>query len=1059
MKELKTATKNTPCGWGDFVSVACNWGKKTLLSMMLLIVSTVMYAQTEASGTVIDETGEGVIGATVMEKGTSNGTVTDLDGNFKLNVAAGATIVITYIGYDAVEMPAASGMQIQLKENASELAELVVTGYQTQRKADLTGSVAVVKTDELKTSSDTDPMRALQGKVPGMTVTSDGSPVGAGRVRIRGIGSFNTSQDPLFIIDGVPTTTNLNTLNMNDIESMQVLKDAASASIYGSRAANGVIIITTRSGKKGEKVKVDFSANLTAQFYNSQTMMKLANTAEYATSMAQAALNDGLDPVVYASNYGLNLNASAGTPIRAYNPATGQYVDYTVNGLYDGYINSKKTMRFSDTDWLDVISRTGFSQNYDLSISNATDKYSALVSFGYKKNNGILKYTDFESFSGRINTSYNVNKLITLGENLTITYSNQVDCQPLENALKMAPTVPVYEEDGETFSGPVGGMSARQNPLRELYHNRDNRLKIWRIFGNAFVNITPIKGLVLRSSFGIDYDAGFIHSVTYTWHSDVVNNSTPSANVSQGNDMKWTWSNTATYNFNIGPEHTFDLLAGLELYSQTRDDFASYAQMYAIENYNYMWPNAATGTQRASGIEEGYNLVSLFGKANYNYKDLVLASFTIRRDGSSRFGSNNRYGTFPAFTLGYRVSQHLNQEWISDMKLRASWGATGNQAISNYARYGLYAATYGGGRNESTAYDLALAGSGIFPSGYRATQAQNNDLKWETTTQWNFGVDFNLFRSSFYGSIDAYVKKVKDMLINPAYLGSMGEGGASWLNGPSLQNWGMEFAAGYRGTTSYGLRYNINGNLDFFRNKVTYLPETTTGSYVHTSKQNLVEAKKPYGSIVGYVVDGLYQSREEVLACGQENARVGGLKYADLDGNGVINENDQTWIFNPVPNFSWGLNVDLSYKNFDFSMFWQGVAGQDVYNNQKFQTDFYSITDAGSNKGNRMLGAWTKDNTSSTIPALTTNNTGNEGRASSYFVENGSYAKLRQVQIGYNLPTSFIEKLKMSSARIYFSGHNLLTIKSSSLTCSDPENPNWAYPNSTSFSFGIQTSF
>ena len=1059
MKELKTATKNTPCGWGGFVSAACNWGKKTLLSMMLLIVSTVMYAQTEASGTVIDETGEGVIGATVMEKGTSNGTVTDLDGNFKLNVAAGATIVITYIGYDAVEMPAASGMQIQLKENASELAELVVTGYQTQRKADLTGSVAVVKTDELKTSSDTDPMRALQGKVPGMTVTSDGSPVGAGRVRIRGIGSFNTSQDPLFIIDGVPTTTNLNTLNMNDIESMQVLKDAASASIYGSRAANGVIIITTRSGKKGEKVKVDFSANLTAQFYNSQTMMKLANTTEYATSMAQAALNDGLDPVVYASNYGLNLNASAGTPIRAYNPATGQYVDYTVNGLYDGYINSKKTMRFSDTDWLDVISRTGFSQNYDLSISNATDKYSALVSFGYKKNNGILKYTDFESFSGRINTSYNVNKLITLGENLTITYSNQVDCQPLENALKMAPTVPVYEEDGETFSGPVGGMSDRQNPLRELYHNRDNRLKIWRIFGNAFVNITPIKGLVLRSSFGIDYDAGFIHSVTYTWHSDVVNNSTPSANVSQGNDMKWTWSNTATYNFNIGPEHTFDLLAGLELYSQTRDDFASYAQMYAIENYNYMWPNAATGTQRASGIEEGYNLVSLFGKANYNYKDLVLASFTIRRDGSSRFGSNNRYGTFPAFTLGYRVSQHLNQEWISDMKLRASWGATGNQAISNYARYGLYAATYGGGRNESTAYDLALAGSGIFPSGYRATQAQNNDLKWETTTQWNFGVDFNLFRSSFYGSIDAYVKKVKDMLINPAYLGSMGEGGASWLNGPSLQNWGMEFAAGYRGTTSYGLRYNVNGNLDFFRNKVTYLPETTTGSYVHTSKQNLVEAKKPYGSIVGYVVDGLYQSREEVLACGQENARVGGLKYADLDGNGVINENDQTWIFNPVPNFSWGLNVDLSYKNFDFSMFWQGVAGQDVYNNQKFQTDFYSITDAGSNKGNRMLGAWTKDNTSSTIPALTTNNTGNEGRASSYFVENGSYAKLRQVQIGYNLPTSFIEKLKMSSARIYFSGHNLLTIKSSSLTCSDPENPNWAYPNSTSFTFGIQTSF
>ena len=743
-------------------------------------------------------------------------------------------------------------------------------------------------------------------------------------------------------------------------------------------------------------------------------------------------MNDGLDPVAYASNYGLNLNASAGTPIRAWDPAAGEYKNYTVNGLYDGYINSKRTMRYSDTDWLDQISRTGFVQNYDLSISNATEKTSALLSFGYKKNNGILKYTDFESISGRINTSYKVNKLVTVGENMTITYSNQVDCQPLENALKMAPTVPVYEEDGVTFSGPVGGMSDRQNPLRELYHNRDNRLKIWRIF---------------------------IHSVTYTWHSDVVNNSTPAATVSQANDMKWTWSNTATYNFTLAAEHTFNILAGLELYSQTRDDFASYAQMYALENYKYMWPNAATGTQRASGIEEGYNLVSLFGKIDYNWKDLLLASFTIRRDGSSRFGENNRYGTFPAVTLGYRLSQNLNQKWIDDLKLRASWGETGNQAISNYARYGLYAATYGGGRNESTAYDLALQGSGVFPSGFRATQSQNNNLKWETTEQYNVGLDYTLFNNSLYGTVDAYIKKVKDMLINPAYLGSMGEGGASWLNGPSLQNWGMEFAVGYRHTTSYGLRYNINGNLDFFRSKVTYLPETTTGSYVHTSKENLVESKRPYGSIVGYVVDGLYQNREEVLASGQENARVGGLKYADLDGNGLINEHDQTWIFSPVPDFSWGLNFDLGYKDFDFSMFWQGVAGQDIYNDQKFQTDFYSITDAGSNKGNRMLDAWTTANTSSKIPALTTNNTGNEGRASSYFVENGSYAKLRQLQIGYTLPASVTSKLNMSSLRFYVAGHNLLTIKSSSLTCSDPENPRWMYPNSTSFSFGLQASF
>ena len=968
-------------------------------------------------------------------------------------------ISISYIGYDTMELPAEKGMKITLKENASELAEVVVTGYQTQRKADLTGSVAVVKTNELKTSATTDPMKALQGKVAGMTVTSNGSPSGTGTVRIRGIGSFNSSQDPLFIIDGVPTTASLNSLNMNDIESMQVLKDAASASIYGSRAANGVIIITTRKGKKGDKVKVDFSANLTAQFYNKQSMMKLANSAEYATSMAQAAMNDGLDPEAYANNYGLTLNATAGTPISAYDPATGQMRQFTVNGRYDGYINPTKTMRYSDTDWLDEISRTGFLQSYDLSISNATEKSTVLLSVGYKNNKGILKYTNFENIAARVNSSFKVNKMITIGENLTITHTNQVDCAPMENALKMAPTVPVYEEDNVTFSGPVGGMSDRQNPMRELYHNRDNALNVWRIFGNAYVDVTPVKGLLFRSNFGVDYDAAYIHSVTYTWHSDVVNNSTPSTTVSQANDMKWTWSNTLNYNFVLGTDHTFNVLAGLELYSQTRDDFSSYAQMFALENYKYMWPNAATGTQRASGIEEGYHLVSLFGKIDYNWKDLLLASFTIRRDGSSRFGENNRYGTFPAATLGYRISQHLNQDWIDDLKVRASWGQTGNQAISNYARYGLYAATYGGGRNESTAYDLALEGSGIFPSGYRATQAQNNNLKWETTEQWNAGLDFNLFRNSVYGTFDTYIKKVKDMLINPAYLGSMGEGGASWLNGPSLQNWGMELQLGYRHTTKYGLRYNINGNIDFYRSKVTYLPETTTGSYAHTSKENLVESKKPYGSIVGYVVDGLFQNREEVLASGQENARVGGLKYADLDGNGVINENDQTWIFNPVPNFSWGLNFELSYKDFDFSMFWQGVAGQDVYNNQKFQTDFYSITDAGSNKGNRMLGAWTTGNMGSDIPALTTNNTGNEGRASTYFVENGSYGKLRQVQFGYNLPEKLLSRIGITSARFYVAGNNLLTIKSSSLTCSDPENPNWAYPNCSSFSFGLQTSF
>ncbi len=1035
---------------------------KVLISGLVLALLCTMstLAQVQVSGTVTDNVlGEPIIGASVVEVGTTNGTITDLDGNFSLQVKSGAQLQFSFVGYVTQVLAAAPNMNVVLSEDNELLEEVVVTGYTTQRKADLTGSVAVVQTKGLKTSSDTDPMRALQGKVAGMTITSNGSPAATATVRIRGIGSFNSNQDPLYVIDGVPTTSALNTLNMNDIESMQVLKDAASASIYGSRAANGVIIITTKSGKKDQKVKVDFSASAQASFYNSQSKMKLSNTYQYATTMAQAALNDGLDPVIYAQNYGLNLNAANGVPITAYDPVTGQNVNFTVGGLYNGYINTNQTMIFSDTDWLDAISRTGFTQSYDISISHGTDKSTQMFSVGYKKANGILKYTDFENIAVRMNSTYNINKVVSVGENFTLTYSDQVDCQPLENALKMSPTVPVYEKDGVTFGGPVGGMSDRQNPLRELYQNRDNRLTMWRLFGNGYINLKPIKGLDIRSNFGLDYNASFIHSMTYTFVSDIVREDTPKTGVGQTNDLKWNWSTTANYLVPLPEDHTLTVLGGVELYKQQVIDISGNAEEFAVENALYMWPSAATGTQKLYGGQAGYTLVSLFGKLDYNWHDLLLASFTIRRDGSSRFGKNNRYGTFPAASLGYRLSKHLHQDWLDDLKLRASWGQTGNQAIANSARYTILTADYGSGRDASTAYDLKAEGSGTYPSGYRVTQTGNDNIKWETATQYNVGLDYAFFSNSLYGTVDAYIKKVKDMLINPAYLGSVGEGGASWQNGPSLENKGMEFTVGYRNKTPFGMTYNINANLDFFRNKVTYLPETTTGSYAHTAYENLVEAKVPYGSIVGYVVDGLFQSREEVLASGQENARLGGLKYADLDGNGIINSNDQTWIFNPVPDFSYGLNIELGYKSFDFAMFWQGVHGQDVYNGQKFQTDFFSLTDPGSNKGSRMMDAWTLGNTSSSIPALTTSNVGDEGRTSSYFVENGGYLKLRSLQFGYSLSEKLLKKAHMSNARVYVSGNNLLTIKSSSLTCSDPENPGWAYPIATSVSLGIQLGF
>ena len=1030
--------------------------KRIILSFLSLMLCTIMYAQ-EITGTVSDAMGP-VIGATVMEKGTSNGTVTDFDGNFKLKVEAGKMLVFSYIGYKTVELPATDGMTVTLEDDSKMLNEVVVTGYQIQRKADLTGSVGVVDTKDFKTSN-TDPMASLQGKVPGMTITTNGSPSGEAAINIRGIGSMGgSSTTPLFIVDGIPFSGSLNSLNASDIETMQVLKDAASASIYGSRASNGVIVITTKKGKKGDKINIDFNASLSVSWMSQK--MKLLNSRQYATALVQAALNDGKNPADYAQNYGLALDVAGGTPISVYNPATGAMESYSVGGYYDGFMNARQTMRYSDTDWVDEISRTGITQNYDLSLSKATDKGSSLFSLGYKKALGVLKYTDFENFSARFNSSYKLNSIISVGENASLSYSNNVDCAPLENALKMAPTLPVYEEDGQTFSGPVGGMSDRQNPLRELYHNRDNRLKKWRIFANIYVDITPIKGMLFRSNFGIDYTNSNIRSLQHTWDSDVVKNNTSASTLSQTHSTKWTWSNTLQYNFDITKDHNLNVLLGIEAHQDDYIDFSARRTDYPLETIDYMWPNAGTGIQSVTGAGDAYKLMSYFGKLDYNWNDLLLASFTLRYDGSSRFGKNNQYGLFPSASLGYRLSKHIKADWLYDWKLRVSYGVTGNQGMnSNTAHYGLYVADYGSTRENSTAYDVNLQRSGTLPSGYYKLQSANEDLKWESSSQWNFGTDFSLFNGALYGSYDLFFKETKDMLVQPAFLGAIGFGGQTWINGPTLKNWGMELSLGYRHKTSYGLSYHVSGNVDFYRSKVTYLPEKSKNSYEHNDYHNLAKDEKPYGSLIGYVVEGLYQSREEVLASGQAGARVGGLKYADLNGDGTINEKDRTWIFNPVPDFSYGINIDVSYHGFDFSMFWQGVAGVDVINNQKYQTDFWSITDAGSNKGERLIDAWTPANSSSSIPALTTSNGADEGRLSSYFVENGSYVKLRTLQFGYNLPEKLAKKLLLSKARIFVSCDNLLTIKSKSLTCSDPENTAWNYPHTASFTVGVQLGF
>lgn len=1026
-----------------------------LAALLFLVLPEAIAQRQVVRGIVLSASDkQPVIGAAIVESGTSNGTSTGVDGRFAIETAPGAEIEVTFLGYVPQKLKTRPEMQVLLQEDTQSLDEVVVTGYSTQRKADLTGAISIVNVAEMKALPDTDPMRALQGRIPGMTITADGSPSGIGTIRIRGIGSINSTKDPLFVIDGVPTQSSLNSLNANDIESIQVLKDAASASIYGSRAANGVIIITTKHGQQG-KLKVEFNTSLTASFYT--TKMDMLDTEGYGKVLFQANMNDRKDPNITNYGYTFDWNGDFDNPEL-----------YGVSlGWHDGHLDANKTLRPADTDWFDAISRTGFTQRYDISVSNGTERGNYLFSVGYKDTEGILKYTDFNSVSARMNSSFNLFKdIVVIGENFTTSYTTQVDAPGslTERALKMQPILPVHGEDG-SWGGCIGGMPDRDNPLRELTDGKENRAHTWRVFGNAYIDIKPVKGLLIRSNFGIDFDTYYKRTLNHYYKFEKKEGNPTSVTLDQANDTKWNWSNTINYDFTLADRHNFSILAGMELYHQRRIYFSGNRQDFALEDPDYMWPDAGTGTMKFSGNSEGYSLVSLFGKIDYNYDGRYLASFTIRRDGSSRFAENNKWAVFPAATLGWRISgEEFMQDvkWIDDLKIRASWGQTGNQGISNSARYSTYIADYGSDRLTSTAYDIYGVGSGIYPSGFRLSQTGGLDLKWETTTQTDIGLDFTLLDGSLYGTIDGYIKKIDDMLIQPGYLGSVGEGGYTWLNGPAMKTKGMEFLLGYRYTARSGFYLDLSANLDFFRSEVTYIPSTATGSYEHTNTELLIG--HPYGARVGYVADGLFTSQEQLDASNQPGKRLGGIRFRDFSGpdgvpDGEIDAWDRTWIYDPVPDFSYGINLSMAYKGFDFSMFWQGVAGVDVENVAKYQTDFWGVNDVGGNKGARLLDAWTPQNPGSTIPAVSTINNGDEGRFSTYFIENGSYLKLRNLQIGYTLPHELTSKIMLDKVRIYISGQNLLTIKSRDFTGVDPEIPGWSYPIPTSVTGGIQLTF
>ncbi|MBG6233484.1 TonB-linked SusC/RagA family outer membrane protein [Pedobacter sp. CAN_A7] len=1012
--------------------------RKFLLSFILWLTAIGWsYGQTRPiSGTVTDSGTSPLDAVTVNVVGTQKSTVTDQKGQFSIEAATGQTLKFFYMGAEPgifVITADTKIVNIKLDISVNKLNEVVVTGYQTERKKDITGAVNVVDVAEIKDIPTGNPIKSLQGRVPGVLITTDGSPTGGATVRIRGIGTLGNN-DPLYVIDGVPTKSGLEQLNQNDIESIQVLKDASSATIYGSRAANGVIIITTKKAKNGYS-KIDVNASTSIQNY--ATKLNTLNAEERGRAYWQGAVNDRANPnnnQIYQYDWNNDFT----------NPVLNSVI-------LPEFIDAAQTMRPADTYWFDEISQNSIIQSYDISMSNGGEKGNSLFSLGYYDNKGIVKESHSQKYTARFNADYSfLNNKLKIGENFSGSYIKNAlipASDVLFASLVQQPIVPVYTVDGG-WGGPASGMTDRQNPVRLIEDNIQNQFHFFRLFGNAYADYEIIPKLNFRTSFGIDYNGTYQRLLKKSYTSGFLAdpaNQVSNNQVYQGNVI---WQNTLNYKVSQG-KHSGEVLLGQEYVRNINQEFSASRQGLALENINYAYLNAGTTNTLNGGSGAAYSLLSYFAKVNYVYADKYIASVTLRRDGSSRFGKENRYGTFPAFSLGWRMSEEQfikDLGFISDLKLRYGWGKSGNQDIPNNASRSLYSAIYGTDPtwdfDRGGAYDIGGAGSGQLASGFTMIQQGNDALKWESLQESNFGLDFGLFNNKITGSVDYFIKNTDDILISPAFLAVLGDGGNSYRNGASLQNKGLDAIVNYDGKIGNDFSFNVGANFSLYRNKVTYLPNDVLASYPGNGTDKTILGR-PINSYFGYIADGLFNSQEEVDgSAAQPGKGLGRIKYRDLNNDDVINDLDRDYIGHNSPKYSAGLNVSLSYKNFDMSFFIQAI-NVDVVNDFKTYTDFSSLW-TGTNWGSRTLDAWSPSNMSSSIPALTLVDRNNEGRFSTYFIENGSYVKLRNLQIGYNLKNAL--KLNIPNARIFVQGSNLFTIKSKGFTGPDPEIPNYGFP-------------
>lgn len=1006
------------------------------------------------------ENGETIPGVNVLLQGTSIGTVTDIEGNYFITAPEDGVLLFSYIGYDSQEVPIGNRntINIIMETDFGSLQEIVVTGYASQARRNITSAVSVIDTEQLLSVPATNLAQQLQGRAAGVSVGTDNTPGGGVAVRIRGYGTLGNN-DPLYIIDGVPTKGNLNTINQNDIESIQILKDASSASIYGSRAANGVVIITTKKGKSGEPT-LTFDAYYGIQ--QSGRMMDLLNTEEYGQYLWQSKKNanvvnpvtgnpehaqfgNGPEPVI--PDYIIPDGAFEGDP--RVNPDNYSY-DRFIDPAFGNSKFSITRANKEGTNWMQEVFNPAPIQNYQLGVSGGSEKGRYAFSTNYFNQQGILLHNGYKRYTIRANTEFAIKNRLRIGENLQVgygqrqgNYSNNHETSQVSNTFRAQPIIPVYDIGGN-FAGTLGSnLGNANNPVGQLYRNKDNGYDELRLFGNVFAEVDILEGLVARTSFGLDAMVS-----TSTYYNPVEIELAHAINVNSLSENRsfnhtWTWTNTLSYEKTFGEHHYFNAFAGIESIEGYGNSLNALRQGFFSDALDIRYidagsPTTATNSGNSTTL---WSLFSYFGRIDYALQDKYLFQATLRRDASSRFLAATRYATFPALSAGWRLSNESFMQgltFLTDLKIRAGWGQTGNQEIGDFNAYSTYHSN-----PRTSGYSVSGNSTG-YNQGFDIARFGNPNAKWETTSSVNIGLDATFFGGKLEMNLDLFDRKTENLLYARSYDPRLGDAVIPAQNIASLENKGIDLAVNHNGAAMNGkLTYNVGLNFSTYRNKVLALnPENPNdflpGFGLRTPPVTRSIVGRPLSSFYGYIIDGIMQSEEEVqnhaefpgyydsdiYIDGQLTQGVGKFKFRDINDDGIINGNDQTYIGNPHPDFSYGINIYLAYNKFDLTLFAQGVQGNDLFNHVRYWTDFEIFQ---GNRSTRMLyESWRPDNPGAILPILDANDA-QSGVPSTYFVEDGSYMRLKNIQLGYTFPPNILAAIGMGQLRVYAQAQNLLT--------------------------------